>query len=800
MAYPISDVPRRIVYSGSVGVGPYAFTFEVLAATDIAVYKNGTLLTLTTDYTVSINTGTGTGTVTLVVAATGSDQITLVGDRAIERTSDFVTGGDLFANTLNTELDSLTIFAQQVDEKADRAIKAPVTDPTTINMTLPAQATRANKILGFNASGNPTQTSNTLVAIDAATTAINEIAAAPSGNAAGISFLQAGSGAVVRTAQSKMRDVVSVKDFGAVGDGVADDTVAIQAAVNAAAGRTLYFDPGVYMVQAGSSTTIPGAYTVFTGAVQIPSNSELVLHPDCRIQCITTSLPSGCAFLIHQASNVTIRGGGTIRGDRFTHTGVGGEQLHGISVRGSNKVTIRDLDIDNWWGDGILVAIDANGAASSLVTIDNVTVNQCRRNGLSITQASHVAVSNSRFLNTSGTAPECGVDVEPDPGFTVVAAQFVNCYFIGNAQDGFMSAPQGQATVIGLSLTNCYSSGNGRYGYWIAGDGITPFQQAATLVGCHSIGNTSHGLLLASTRRCTWTGGVVRANGGNGFYIRGEFNDVRLNGTSSSGTFVVGETVTNGLGASGTVRSWNAVTKNLVLRGVTGGAFAGGNTATGGTSGATLTVVAAITEPASAQNSIVGSQIHDNAINGIFFETTTESNVVDGCVISGNNSGVRIDTSFNEITGCRLTYNVTGVQLAGGASNFVQGCHFYGNQSSGVNIQNSTDNTVANCMVRSLGIQGVGITVTGTNGYNRLTNNDVYNSGRFANITRTDTTTVLINNMEVQNSLSTFQNVNSPESVVTAPVGSVYQRTDGGAGTSIYIKESGTGNTGWVAK
>jgi hypothetical protein len=40
----------------------------------------------------------------------------------------------------------------------------------------------------------------------------------------------------------------------------------------------------------------------------------------------------------------------------------------------------------------------------------------------------------------------------------------------------------------------------------------------------------------------------------------------------------------------------------------------------------------------------------------------------------------------------------------------------------------------------------------------------------------------------------------SPEGAVTAPVGSLYSRTDGGAGTSFYVKESGTGNTGWVAK
>lgn len=40
----------------------------------------------------------------------------------------------------------------------------------------------------------------------------------------------------------------------------------------------------------------------------------------------------------------------------------------------------------------------------------------------------------------------------------------------------------------------------------------------------------------------------------------------------------------------------------------------------------------------------------------------------------------------------------------------------------------------------------------------------------------------------------------SPEGVVTAPVGTLFLRTNGGAGTTLYVKESGAGNTGWVAK
>lgn len=40
----------------------------------------------------------------------------------------------------------------------------------------------------------------------------------------------------------------------------------------------------------------------------------------------------------------------------------------------------------------------------------------------------------------------------------------------------------------------------------------------------------------------------------------------------------------------------------------------------------------------------------------------------------------------------------------------------------------------------------------------------------------------------------------SPTGAVSAPVGALYLRTDGGAGTTLYVKESGTGSAGWVAK
>ena len=151
---PINEVTRRVQFTGNTTTGPFAFTFNILSDDDIIVYKNFVLQTITTHYTVSTNAN-GTGSITLTSPLVASDVLTIIGGRALERTTDFVTAGDLLASSLNEQLDSQVIMSQQLDEKLDRALKVDIGDQFT-DLSLPSKANRLGTVLAFNAtSGDP---------------------------------------------------------------------------------------------------------------------------------------------------------------------------------------------------------------------------------------------------------------------------------------------------------------------------------------------------------------------------------------------------------------------------------------------------------------------------------------------------------------------------------------------------------------------------------------------------------------------------------------------------------------------
>ena len=107
-------------------------------------------------------------------------------------------------------------------------------------------------IIGFSAGTgiSITPSGNTLI--------LSSTVVGGSGNVtlSGLCFTQVGSGAVARTIDSKLKDVFSVKDFGAVGDGITDDRAAIQTALGAMFGLTgissgtIYFPYGTYKINA----------------------------------------------------------------------------------------------------------------------------------------------------------------------------------------------------------------------------------------------------------------------------------------------------------------------------------------------------------------------------------------------------------------------------------------------------------------------------------------------------------------------------------------------------------------------
>lgn len=196
---PINPVARRVQFTGNTGTGPFAFTFNIIEDADLAVYKGTIKLTITTDYTVSTNAD-GTGSVTLTTALVSSDVLTILGARLLERTTDFVAGGDFFAASVNEQMDSQVIMAQQLDEKLTRALKVNPGDEFT-DLELPLKADRLNRVLQFNATTGDPEAGPTVDNVENAQTYANN-ASTSATNAANSASASASSASAAATSAS----------------------------------------------------------------------------------------------------------------------------------------------------------------------------------------------------------------------------------------------------------------------------------------------------------------------------------------------------------------------------------------------------------------------------------------------------------------------------------------------------------------------------------------------------------------------------------------------------------------------
>jgi len=523
MTIDISNNTPRISYSVAAGVTQTSFAvpFEFFVDTDLNVYVDEALQTITTNYTVSGGDGS-TGTVTMTV--TGAKTVIITRDTTIERTTDFTAGVDINRAALNTQLDTLTAIGADVKDLAERSIRIKDFDPSTASLELPAASVRADKLLSFDTEGNvQTQAASDLLTgsvlganyTKASHTGDGTIVAFSTTEAAGsknniqvyidgvyqnkdtfsisgstltfteapplnsaiefivgnavtslttdpdvVTYNQGSTGAQDRTLTSKLQETVSVKDFGAVGDGVTDDTAAIQAAFTAANNKTLYLDEGNYLVT--SQITIPANIVVFgSGRFTFTGDEDHWLKATSATSVVFYSLIAEVTLAFASRTNLnrvlfvsdaeyveiksakitgastaidTSFGDALICGDIRLFNVQGTAPQYGYGINSSSKRTqIQNLYIKNDDTTNGRHGIYINGGTWEFFSVDNIYVDNWNENPVQITNTGtgnncFAYVGNAVFqsCNYSPVTSEVGCINVGNGGSTATVKMHIN--------------------------------------------------------------------------------------------------------------------------------------------------------------------------------------------------------------------------------------------------------------------------------------------------------------------------------------------------------------------------------------
>jgi hypothetical protein len=521
-----------------------------------------------------------------------------------------------------------------------------------------------------------------------------------------MTYNEGSTGAVNRTLTSWLQEYISVKDFGAVGNGVADDTVAFGKARDAAGiGGTVYVGTGTYKLSAlvlsvanqtwsfASDAEVNSSNFATTSAIRITADGVTIDGGIFNNLAASTDAYALVMCLdIYEADDVTIVNG--------TYKRAVGPC---ILSRGCNRIQIKNNLFEDTWYCGAFLASDTQDISGVSVIgniIRNTTVSSVYQyginvhNGVGSRNVSDVVVANNQFLFPASSS-QYPILIEVFGGLTA-PGDISNVSVVGNTC-------KGGGMGISLSHTqNTTASANaitGAYQY-----GLEVAKGYNVTVSGNAVDGAQYGIIAnGAGSGLSVSGNTVR----NSTIIAVYLSQVGVRASVSGNTII--PTTGRGIGLLST-KKW--VISGNILHG-----------------------------SSACTKAIELDKSDDGIVQGNNISDWTQ----DWLLIYANDAVTydRISAVGNQVFSTPNSLQIN-TQLSGGAA--------IGKFISSIAYQTSADSTYRQDVLDRL------------------------------------------------NNVRNIMGVSSPEGSVTAGVGSIFQRTNGGASTSFYVKESGTGNTGWVAK
>jgi hypothetical protein len=680
-------------YTGNGSNRLFSITFPYLDTADVDVYLNGVLQTVTTQYSFANAT-----TVEFVTAPSNGATVLLsrsTNDTTLAAT--FFAGSSIRAADLNDNFDQVLYLAQETNNNVANAVAGQIPDGTITSAKI-ADDTIVNA--DVNASAGIVATK--------------------------LAFTQAGTGATARTIDSKLKDTVSVKDFGAVGDGVADDTAAITACIAAAGdGGTILFPADMEcLITSQLLFNVPNQRVIGYGATVIKGTG---FSGNCliRIGAVNVTIeglylngvnkanaPTGIDGIITSAN---VASGFTAKNLKVRNC------LFGLSPVSNSNITIDSCNIAATFADSIRAYNSAGTQAHSNIKIINNTLNMSDNDPATTNYICLQVWGTGNYFTNDVVVANNTMTQVIDP--TDSAAECCEFRFLNNA------VFEGNVCSGGSMMISVGASNN------------------------------------------------VAVNGNTG--INQTFYSVEVGGLSTSGGATVNQPCTNVAVTGNSIKGGNILNYALGIQG------------TYPSKGITM-----------SGNSIEGTTLYGIFVNDQWDDIAITGNrITITDTVSPSQYGVFLQGSATAITEVSIVGNTLNGNSQGEKAVYL------------LNVQDATvsGNLCKNWTQNGVLVSGAAatcsdITIAG-NSFKGLGATAIQKSGTigdyvlsYANTSYRRSGTTATNDLNLNLDLIEAWGTGTPEGAVTAGVGSIYHRTNGGAATSLYVKEAGTGNTGWVGK